>query len=420
MNILHISTEYNLGGSGRSAYRIHAGLKKRGHTSHMLVGTKVPGVPDAAPIWQSLPWRAADWAAKRVTDALSLQYLFLPSSWNLLRHPWFREADIVQLYNTHGGYFSHSIVGAASRMKPVVWRLSDLWPFTGHCCYSYECDRWKTGCGSCPLLGDDPPLRSDRTALLWQVKRRLYEGATVHLVAPSRWIAELASQSPLVGHWPRHLIPNGIDLDVFKPISRAAAREVFGLPPEQSVVLFSSVETKAYRKGGTFLMEALNRLHGATKKPFRLLVVGHDSREWETAGSVPVTAVETIKDDQLLAVMYSAADVFVHPALADNLPNGVLESLACGTPVVAFDVGGVSDAVRPMQTGYLARDKDAGDLAHGIGLILDDPERRARMSATCRLVAEAEYDMNLQADRFETLYMNLCRPSRALHALQQA
>jgi glycosyltransferase involved in cell wall biosynthesis len=248
----------------------------------------------------------------------------------------------------------------------------------------------------------------------------LYERADVHLVVPSRWIAGLASQSPLVGHWPRHLIPNGLDLEVFRPISRAAAREVFGLPPEEPVVLFSSVETKAYRKGGTFLMEALNRLRGATKKPFRLLVVGHEAREWEKAAPVPVTAVESIKDDQLLAVMYSAADVFAHPALADNLPNGVLESLACGTPAVAFDVGGVSDAVRPMETGYLARYKDADDLAHGIGLILDDPDRRAHMSATCRLVAESDYDMNLQADRFETLYRNLCRPSGALDALQQA
>jgi glycosyltransferase involved in cell wall biosynthesis len=420
MNILHISTEYNLGGSGRAAYRIHAGLRQRGHTSRMLVGTRVMGVPDVGPIWRSLPWRAADWVARRMTEAMSLQYLFLPSSWNLLRHPWFRDADIVQLYNTHGGYFSHSVLGVASREKPIVWRLSDMWPFTGHCCYAYDCERWKTGCGSCPLLADDPALRTDRTAQLWRIKRRLYERANIHLVVPSRWIAGLAAQSPLVGHWPRHVIPNGVDLNIFRPISREAAREVFGLPQGEPVVLFSSVETKAYRKGGTFLVEALSRLRSRTKKPFRLLVVGHDAHEWHTTASVPVTAVETIKDDQLLAVMYSAADVFVHPALADNLPNGVLESLACGTPVVAFDIGGVSDAVRPLETGYLARYKDADDLAHGIGVILDDEGLRVRMNAICRDVAESEYGMDLQTDRFEALYADLCRPSRALDALQQA
>jgi glycosyltransferase involved in cell wall biosynthesis len=179
---------------------------------------------------------------------------------------------------------------------------------------------------------------------------------------------------------------------------------VLGLPQDEDLVLFSSVETQAYRKGGTFVTEAVNALKGKTRKPFRLLVVGNRAGEWETAVNVPVTAIGTVKDDHLLATLYSAADVFVHPALADNLPNGVLESLACGTPVVAFNVGGVGEAVRPMETGYLARDKDAGDLSEGIKCLLDDPDLRRRLRTRCREVAEAEYDMALQTQRFEELY----------------
>ena len=407
MNILHLSTEYNMGGSGRAAYRIHSSLIQRGHTSRMLVSGPVQGVPDAGPIWGTLPWRAADWVARRTTEALSLQYLFLPSSWKLLGHPWFLTADVVQLYNTHGGYFSHSVLGVASRRKPFVWRLSDMWPLTGHCCYSYECDRWMTGCGSCPLLTDDPALRTDRTALLWRMKRRIYARANVTLVAPSRWIADLASKSPLVRHWPVKVIPNGLNLEVFRPISRSAAREVMGLPQDEDLVLFSSVETQAHRKGGTFVTEAVNRLKGKTRKPFRLLVVGNRAREWERIVSVPVTAIDTVKDDHLLAALYSAADLFVHPALADNLPNGVLESLACGTPVVAFDVGGVGEAVRLLETGYLARCRDTSDLAQGIARLLDDPDLRRRLGVRCREIAEAEYGIALQAKRFEGLYQSL-------------
>lgn len=407
MNILHLSTEYNLGGSGRAAYRIHSSLVQRGHVSRMLVSRKMPDAPDAAPIWGSLPWRAADWAARRTTEALSLQYLFLPSSWNLLRHPWFLTADIVQLYNTHGGYFSHSVLGVASRRKPFVWRLSDMWPLTGHCCYSYECDRWMTGCGSCPLLSDDPALRTDRTALLWRTKQHIYARANVTLVAPSQWIAGLAGRSPLVKHWPVKVIPNGLNLEVFRPISRSAAREVLGLPQHEDLLLFSSVETQAQRKGGSFVTESINALKGRTRKPFRLLVVGNRAREWERAVNVPVKAIDTVKDDQLLATVYSAADLFVHPALADNLPNGVLESMACGTPVVAFDIGGVGEAVRHMETGYLARYRDAADLAQGIARLLDDTDLRRRMEARCREVAEAEYDMTVQADRIEQLYKGL-------------
>ena len=141
------------------------------------------------------------------------------------------------------------------------------------------------------------------------------------------------------------------------------------------------------------MAEAVNALKGRTRKPFRLLVVGNRAREWESAVAVPVTAIDTVKDDHLLAIVYSAADLFVHPALADNLPNGVLESLACGTPAVAFDVGGVGEAVRPMETGYLARYKDAGDLAEGIKCLLDDPDLCAGNSTRCREIAEAEYDM---------------------------
>ncbi|MGC3976535.1 MAG: glycosyltransferase family 4 protein [Nitrospira sp.] len=404
MNILHLSTEYNLGGSGRAAYRIHSSLLQRGHTSRMLVSGIVHGVSDAGPIWGSMPWRAADWVARKVTDALSLQYLFLPSSWQLLRHPWFQAADIVQLYNTHGGYFSHSVLGVASRRKPFIWRLSDMWPLTGHCCYAYECERWKTGCGACPLLSDEPALKTDRTALLWNMKKRVYAGANVTLVAPSRWIARLAEQSPLVGHWPVQVIPNGLNLNVFRPIDQASARAVLGLPQNEALVLFSSVETQAYRKGGTFVTAAVNALKGRTRKPFRLVVVGNRASEWKRAVNVPVTAIETVKDDQLLAILYSAADLFVHPALADNLPNGVLESLACGTPVVAFDVGGVGEAVRPGETGYLARHKDADDLSAGIRCLLDDADLRRRLRARCREVAEAEYDMALQTQRFEELY----------------
>lgn len=409
MNILHLSTEYNLGGSGRAAYRIHSSLLRRGHTSRMLVSGLVYGVPEAGPIWRSLPWRAGDWLARSLTEALSLQYLFLPSSWAILRHPWFRTADLVQLYNTHGGYFSHSVLGVASRRKPFVWRLSDMWPLTGHCCYSYECDRWKTGCGACPLLSDEPALREDRTALLWRAKQRIYADANVTLVAPSRWIAGLAAQSPLVKHWPVEIIPNGLNLTVFRPIRQAAAREVLGLPQDEALILFSSVETKAYRKGGTFVAEAVHRLKGNTRTPFRLLVVGNRASEWEKVVDAPVTAIDAVKDDHLLATVYSAADVFLHPALADNLPNGVLESLACGTPVVAFDVGGVGEAVRPMETGYLARHKDAQDLAVGLQRLLDDDDLRRRLGLRGRAVAEAEYDMELQTQRFEALYQRVLR-----------
>jgi glycosyltransferase involved in cell wall biosynthesis len=404
MNVLHISATDNVGGSGRSANRIHRGLRALGHDSKMLVNYRVTNDPDVGYIWRSLGWRAGDWLARGVTERLSLQYLFYPSSFGLARHPWFREADVIQLYNTHGGFFSHSALAMLSRRKPVVWRLSDMWPMTGHCAYAFECDRWKTGCGACPHLNDAPGLHRDRTALLWKHKQRVYARSAITVVAPSHWIAALAAESPLLNRFPIHHIPNGLDTSVFRPIPKASAREMFGLDLSAKVLLFVSLEVDAQRKGGAYLAQALDRLPAASLSGLQVMVVGQGAEQWRTRVKAPVTAVSTINDDRLLAAAYAAADVFVLPTLAENLPNSALESLACGTPVVAFATGGVVDAVRPGQTGWLARAADTDDLARQIAIALDEDQHRSRMSRECRVVAEREYSMELQAHRFASLY----------------
>lgn len=407
MNILHISAADNAGGSGRSAYRIHSGLRRRGHTSRMLVNYKVTSDPDVGYVWRSLGWRAGDWLARAATERLSLQYLFYPSSHRLARHPWFREADVLQLYNTHGGYFSHSALAGLSRRKPVVWRLSDMWPMTGHCAYAFDCERWKTGCGACPRLDDAPALRTDRTALLWKAKKAIYARSGLDIVAPSRWMEGMAKESPLLGRFPVHYIPNGLDTTVFQPVPATAARDLFGIDQRATVLLFVSLEIDSVRKGGAVLLDAIERLSGTTGRAFHVMAVGHGAEQWTARFRMPVTAVPAISDDRLLAAAYSAADVFVMPTLAENLPNAVLESMACATPVVGFRTGGMVDAVREGSTGWLAEPGNTEDLTRRIREALDDTEGRERMSRECRAVVEREYTMDLQASRFEALYRDL-------------
>lgn len=406
MNVLHVSAADNAGGSGRSAYRIHSGLRRRGHVSRMLVNYKVTSDPDVGYAWRSLGWRAGDWVARSITERLSLQYLFYPSSHALSRHPWFREADILQLYNTHGGYFSHSALAGLSRRKPAVWRLSDMWPMTGHCAYAFDCERWKTGCGACPRLDDAPALRADRTALLWKAKNAIYARSRIDIVAPSRWMEGLAKESPLLGRFPVHYIPNGLDTSVFRPLPKPAARDLFGIAHEAKVLLFLSLEIDSARKGGALLLQAIERL-SASGRRFHVMAIGHGSDQWAARLNMGVTAVPVISDDRLLAAAYSAADLFAMPTLAENLPNAALESMACATPVVAFRTGGMVDAVREGRTGWLAEAGSAADLAQRIGDALDDDEGRARMALECRAVVEREYTMELQASRFETLYRDI-------------
>ncbi|MFN2468624.1 MAG: glycosyltransferase family 4 protein [Gaiellaceae bacterium] len=385
LNVLHISDSDAGGGSARSAFRLHSTLRRLGHGSRMLVGRPQTGDLDVRSIKRGPLWRAADRVCGAVADPLGLQYVLYPSSFGVARDPWFRGAGVVQLYNTHGSYFSHTALPLLSRRRPVVWRLSDMWPFTGHVAYSYDCERWRHGCGSCPYLQEYPGLPRDTTAMLFRVKRAVYRRSRLTVVAPSRWLERLAGESPLLGRFPRRRIPNGVDLDAFRPLDRRDARRRLGLDPERPLVLFSAPDLADRRKGAAIFREAVARLADAELQVVSL------------AGAA----------DPELALHYAAAEVFVLPTLADNLPNAAIESLACATPVVSFDVGGVPDAVRHLETGYLAPAGDAAGLAEGIRALLSDGELRSRLSARAREVAESEFAAELEARRFAELYEEL-------------
>jgi len=411
-SVLHISTYDNLGGSGRSAYRIHTGLKQAGWRSRMLVGMKTTDDPEVK-LFAARPLRMMDIAFGKVADRLSLQYLFYPSSFLLPWQEWFKQAGVVQLYNTHGGYFSHTALPLISRHRPVVWRLSDMWPMTGHCAYSFGWDGWETGCGSCPTVAHYPALRRDTTATLWRVKNRTYARSSLTIVAPSRWIAKMAEASPLLGRFPVHVIPNGLNVDIFRPIPKKIARAALGIGEAARVILFSADSIEDQRKGAALMQEALARLAATGGQNITLLIAGAHVDQLKLRLPFDIKQLNRIGDDETMAMVYAAADIFVLPTLADNLPNGILESMACGTPSVTFDVGGCGEAVRHLDTGYLAAYKDVADLAKGIQLLLNDDELRRRLGLRSREVAENEYALELQTERFVRLYENVIEQHRA-------
>src|ERR671938_1409562 len=236
MNVLHISDSDRGGGAARTAWTIHTGLRRLGHGSRMLVGRPVSGDADVRSIKRNDLWRAADRAAGEVLDRLSLQYVFYPSSFGVARDPWFRSADVVQLYNLHGSYFSFTALPSLTRSRRVFWVLQDQWAMTGHVSYSFDCERWRRGCGECPYLTVYPPLSRDTTAFLWRLKRAVYGRSRLTLVVPSRWLERMVRESPLLERFPVHRIPRGIDATVFAPGSQAEARRRLGLPLDRRIV----------------------------------------------------------------------------------------------------------------------------------------------------------------------------------------
>jgi glycosyltransferase involved in cell wall biosynthesis len=327
----------------------------------------------------------------------------VPSSRRLLRHAWLQAPDIIQLYNTHGGYFAHRLLPALRRRAPIIWRLSDMWPVTGHCAYAGSCDRWQRGCGRCPDLAAYPMIGLDTTAFLWRQKLRLYRKTRLTVVAPSSWIAGVARKSPLFSNAAVHHIPNGLDLTAFRPLDRNAAREFLGVPREQKVLLFAPHWASQNPRKGTDLLDAAMRSLGP-RDDVVLLVAGVGGQQW--IGKVPqrVIALGYLRDDRLIAMANAAADCVVVPSSVENLPNGVIEAFACGRPIVAFDAGGIKDAVRTGENGILVPAGDADAFAKAIDRLLGDDELRGRCSHDALETAQREYSAELEATRFEKLY----------------
>ena len=398
-------------GAAKAALRLHDAQIQLGHTSQMLVGAKLS---ERAEI-EMLPRRDTPWQRRlyrivnKVEKRTGLQYLWQPWRKQFLTHRFSRQADVINLHNIHSGYFSHRILPQLSRMVPIVWTFHDFWPITGHCSFPYllDCDRWKTGCGNCPSLSDYPPLDVDTTARLWRIKSRIYQDSEFTVVTPSQWMAEIVRQSPLLKKSEVLSIPHGLDTDVFIPSSKAGARKSLGLPEDARIVLFSAFDAFQTRKGGKYLFDSMQRLFDEGKTDLLLLMMGNERSDLGGEYSFPVHPLGLVRDESAMAEAYSAADLYAGPSLAETFGLVYIEAMACGTPVIAFDCTAVSEVIRHMETGYLARPKDLDDLTHGLRLLLDDCELRQRMSRQSRDLVLREFTLERQAQRHIELYENV-------------
>jgi glycosyltransferase involved in cell wall biosynthesis len=392
--VIHLSHFDEHGGAARSAYRLHEGLRRLGATSRMIVGHETSADPDVTQHDKSF----GDKIANRIGYELGVQHAWLPSTRSIGRHPWFRDSNVVQLANIHGGWFSHTQLPSMTRGKRLVWCIHDMWSFTGHCGYSYGHDGWLTGCGACPHLDSYPALRRDGTKLNWKLKERLYRKLEMSIVAPSQWLGDLARRSPLLERFPVHVIPYGVDTDFFAPTPRAEARARLELPAADPLVLVAGLEP---RKGSDLLGRILTVAEARLGRPVSLLVAGGTANADPPHG---FTAHDLgVVDEQTMRAAYAASDVYLLPTLYDNLPNTVLEALSCETAVVATDVGGLPDMVEDGVNG-LTRPADADALGEAVGAVLSDADLRGRLGAAGRRRAVATMGLEQQAKAYLDLY----------------
>jgi glycosyltransferase involved in cell wall biosynthesis len=294
-----------------------------------------------------------------------------------------------------------SFFGTLPDDYPIVWTLHDLLPMTGGCHYSAGCEAFVAGCGNCPQLSRRG--ERDLSQRYFQEKLSALRGKNLHVVTPSRWLAREAGRSRMLSAARSvQVIPNGLDTAVFAPSDRLSARRQLGLPADRVLVAFGAASVEVRRKGLAQILSALALL------PAELGIEGVVFGEGALpSGAPPVHALGYVSDAARQALVYSAADIVAVPSLEDNLPQTGVEALACGVPVVGFDVGGIPDFVRPGQTGLLARPADAADLARQIAWLAEHGHERLAMGHRAREVALREFGVQLQAQRYAALYATL-------------
>ncbi len=414
MKIVHINTYESSGGAARAANRLHQGLRAQGKDSSMFVARRDTGDPGVVVFrppndFATLLRRAARWrhvrrdlarikAARRLGDDVLSYDRTLHGAEPLRQLP---KGDIYQLHWVAGFVDCEMFLPRAAKSAPLVWTLHDMNPFTGGCHYDEGCGRHLVRCGECPLLGSHE--ETDLSNQIWTRKRDAYatlRPERLHIVTPSQWLASEARRSALFQGFPISVIPYGLDVTIFSPGERSSARELFGIPKDRLVILCVADSLKNPRKGLGPLLEALAGLENHTDFLFTTLGLGVPLQGL----AMSHVSLGYVRDDRLVSLAYSAADVVVSPSLQDNLPNTILESMACGVPVVGFNVGGIPDMVRENITGNLVSVGDIAGLRDAIVGILRNPIRRAAMAANCRRVVLEEYSLEVQARRYINLY----------------
>ncbi len=420
MKIVALNETDIRGGAARASYRLHQGLQTLGVDSHLLVREKL--TQDPTVIALRSPWTKLGPRMNR------LAYFPYPRRrTDLFCSQWFPDRiapalrplapDLIQIHWITNGFLR--IETLAQLARPLVWTLHDLWPFTGGCHYPVTvafdvfCDRYNQGCGKCPALGSRK--QADLSARTWQRKAQAWAALDLHLVAPSQWVAQIARTHPLLGRYPIHTIPLGLNLDRFTPQDRPLARQQLNLPPDTFLIGFGALGgVEDDRKGFDLLRAALGVLAQGEGRSIALVVLGADKAPADLP--YPVYPLGVIHRDEDLAMAYSALDVMVVPSRQETFGQMVSESLACGTPVVAFEAHAMPDLILHQQNGYLAQAFDSQDLAQGIGWIMALGARSVQFRQAARQQALQYFSETLQAERYLDLYRSICpapRPRRS-------
>ena len=387
MKVVHVNTSDIRGGAAIAAHRLHKSLLNENVDSKMLVMNKDSDEKEVIKAKNNnFEKHILSKIRVLIKKAILSKYrnrkdiIFSPAKFGLdiTQNKIIQEADVIHLHWVVGGYLSlNSLDKLFSLNKKIVWTLHDMWSFTGGCHYSGTCDKFTNNCGNCPILNSSK--ENDLSRKIFEKKSKIYNDKNLNIITCSNWLGECAKESKLLKNKNVNVIPNVLDENIFKHIDQNIAKDFLNLDKEKKYILFGAMNsTSDPRKGWDYLKKSLqiiNDKYPDLKNEVELLVFGASYSEDVKKLPFNVKFLGRFSDEIALSLIYNSADLFVAPSLEDNLPNTVLESLHCGTPVAAFDIGGMPDMIEHKENGYLAEFKSSDNLAKGIVWSLDNLDK---------------------------------------------
>ena len=422
LSALHFATNYP-GGASKASYRLHRSLVHNDVWSQMMVRQSTPDQLDVMQVERVWPH-----GFRRIFDRIHRWHTHLPTpeyTFNLDVNPGLNtkqfvsfprgKIDVVYLHWVTHLLTTRDIRDICEHYRcPLVWVLMDLEPLAGGCHYPSGCERFKSRCEFCPQLS--PHGKRDRASVIFDRKRHHLSDLPITFVAPAKWVAQRVKESSLFCDHRVEEIPLPVDENVFRPVRRSTARDLLHLPQHKKLVFFGAKFLDEPRKGMESLHEALKLVSAKfvgehsrlCHQDIALLVAGERTAPWIDTLGFEHHFVGYMKDDITLALAYQAADVYVSPSLEDAGPLMIAESMLCGTPVVAFDIGGAADLVCSGVNGYLAAPRDVAGLAYGITSVLSS-ERPGGLSRAARQAAVARHARDRVAQEHVALVCDLLR-----------
>ena len=413
MRVLIINTSDRMGGAAIAAYRLMDALKNNGIKAKMLVRDKRSDQISVVElkkswwkVWQFIWERIIIWKENHFKKHNLFAVDIANTGTDVTTLPEFQQADVIHLHWINQGMLSlndiHKIILTG---KPIVWTMHDMWPCTGICHHARDCNKYHDECNSCPYIYNGG-RKNDLSNKVFLNKKALYKLAPITFVTCSKWLKEQASFSALLTGQQIIDIPNPINTNLFKPRKKIESRTKCKLPIDKKLILFGSIKITDKRKGIDYFIESCKLLvekYPEVKDEWGIVVYGKHSDQLISLLPFKVYALNYISSEKELVDVYNSVDLFVTPSLEENLPNTIMEAMACGTPCVGFHIGGIPEMIDHLHNGYVAEYKSAEDFANGIHWALSEGEYKALSEAARQKVISA-YSENAVSKRYIEVY----------------